>query len=65
LSSSPSRARAASLLPAIAFHAANNAGVLVALRLGYRDPPLAWPAIVTSVIALIAGFMLLRPRQAR
>jgi membrane protease YdiL (CAAX protease family) len=59
------RARSGSLLPAIVFHATNNAGVLVALHLGFREPPLAWLPIVTAVTALTTGIALVGPRQAR
>jgi membrane protease YdiL (CAAX protease family) len=54
------RALSGSLVPAIVFHAANNTGVLVALHLGWREPPLAWLPSVTAVTGLIAGFALLR-----
>jgi membrane protease YdiL (CAAX protease family) len=57
------RALSGSLLPTIIFHAANNAGVLVALRLGYRDLPLAWLPLSTAVIALLAGFALIARRR--
>jgi membrane protease YdiL (CAAX protease family) len=57
------RARSRSLVPAIACHFANNAGVLVALRLGYRDPPASWPPLATALTALVAGLALLSRRR--
>jgi membrane protease YdiL (CAAX protease family) len=56
------RAWSRSLLPAIVLHATNNAGVLVALRLGYRDPPLAWWLILIALGLLASGFALVRCR---
>jgi membrane protease YdiL (CAAX protease family) len=56
------RARSRSLLPAIVLHATNNAGVLVALRLGYRDPPFAWWLVAIALALVASGFALVRCR---
>lgn len=49
------RVASGSLLPAIAFHFAVNAGVIVALHLGYDTPPAGVLPIALAVAALLAG----------
>lgn len=54
----------AGLGPAIAFHFANNAGVIVALHLGYETPPARSAALVLACAALCIGCALaLLPRR--
>lgn len=58
------RALSGSLWPALAFHAANNAGVIIAMHLGYDSPPPTVGAIVCAAAATAIGVTLLRlPRR--
>lgn len=59
------RAASGSLWPAIAFHFANNAGVLVATRLGWERPPPGTLAICVAAAALTGGFLLVVRRRDR
>lgn len=49
------RVAAGSLWPAIAFHVANNAGVIVALHLGYETPPAGPLPLALAAVALVVG----------
>jgi membrane protease YdiL (CAAX protease family) len=53
------RAWSRALWPAVAFHFANNAGVLVALHLGYETPPPNAAPMVTALVASAAGVALM------
>jgi sodium transport system permease protein len=57
------RAASGSLWPAVAFHAANNAGVIVALRLGYETPPVAVLPVVLALASAAVGFALVARRN--
>jgi membrane protease YdiL (CAAX protease family) len=54
------RASSGALLPAIAFHFANNAGVLVALHLGYENPPATLAPVAVALAASAIGVVLIR-----
>ena len=56
------RARSGSLWPALAFHFANNAGVIVAMHLGYETPPASVAAIAGAAVATVAGVALVARR---
>lgn len=49
------RVAAGSVWPAIAFHFANNAGVLVALHLGRETPPAGPLPLALAAVALVGG----------
>jgi membrane protease YdiL (CAAX protease family) len=49
------RAASGSVWPAIAFHVANNGGVIVALRLGYEHPPATAGPLGLALAALAIG----------
>jgi sodium transport system permease protein len=53
------RVAAGALTPAIAFHAANNAAVVIAVRLGYATPPLRPAAVLVAAVAVVAGALLI------
>jgi sodium transport system permease protein len=59
------RAASGSLWPALAFHFANNAGVIVALHLGYTTPPAGVTPLTVAVAATGVGCALVvrRPRR--
>lgn len=54
------RVRSGSLWPAMAFHAANNAGVVVAMHLGYDTPPADVAPLALALSATVAGAAMLR-----
>jgi sodium transport system permease protein len=59
------RAASGSLWPALAFHFANNAGVIIAMHLGYDTPPSTTWAVGAAAIATVIGCTLLvRRRQS-
>ncbi len=58
------RAASGSLWPALAFHFANNAGVIVAMHLGYESPPASVGPITYAAIATALGVALVA-RRAR
>jgi sodium transport system permease protein len=49
------RAAGGSLWPAIAFHVANNAGVIVAMHYGYESPPPSPLPLAVAAVALVGG----------
>ena len=49
------RAASGSLAPALAFHLANNAGVIIALHLGYATPPAGVAPTAVAALAVVAG----------
>jgi membrane protease YdiL (CAAX protease family) len=53
------RAASGSLAPAIAFHFANNAAVVVALRHGISAPPVAALPLAAAIVAVAGGAWLL------
>lgn len=59
------RALSGSLWPALAFHLANNAAVIVAMHLGYESPPARVGPIAYAAAATAIGIALLvrRPRR--
>lgn len=52
------RAASRSLWPALAFHLANNAGVIIAMHLGYETPPAGVMPIVVAGAATMSGLIL-------
>jgi len=56
------RAASASLWPALAFHFANNAGVIIALHLGYETPPAGVLPLTLALACTGAGATMLRSR---
>src|SRR5205823_12806549 len=52
------RAASGSLWPALAFHFANNAGVLIAMHLGYDTPPATRAPIAVAAAATAIGLAL-------
>ena len=59
------RALSGSLWPALAFHLANNAAVIVAMHLGYESPPPSVAAIAGAAAATAIGIVLLSHRSRR
>jgi sodium transport system permease protein len=57
------RAASGSLWPAIAFHVANNASVIVALHLGYDSPPAAAAPLAAAIAATGIGGVLVARRR--
>ena len=57
------RAASGSLWSALAFHFANNAGVIVAMHLGYDPPPAGAVPLAAAVAATGIGFALLAARS--
>jgi sodium transport system permease protein len=57
------RAASGSLWPALAFHLANNAGVIVAMHLGYETPPAGVMPLTVAVIATTVGCALVVRRR--
>ena len=57
------RAASGSLWPALAFHFANNGGVIVAMHLGYDTPPAAALPLAAAFAATTIGFGLLARRR--
>jgi len=58
------RAASGSLWPALAFHLANNAGVIVAMHLGYETPPAGPLPLAVAVAATALGLALIVRRRA-
>jgi sodium transport system permease protein len=56
------RAASGSLWPALAFHLANNAAVIVAMHLGYATPPATVAALAIASAATALGSMLVARR---
>ena len=56
------RAASGSLWPALAFHFANNAGVIIALHLGYETPPAGALPIALALGTCAAGAAMIRSR---
>jgi membrane protease YdiL (CAAX protease family) len=56
------RAASGALAPAVAFHFANNAGVIVAMHLGYETPPAGALPLAVAAAALVAGGWLVTKR---
>jgi len=54
------RAASGALLPAVAFHFANNAGVVVALHLGYDSPPAGIVPLAAAAAGLVVGGALVK-----
>ena len=54
------RAGSRALLPSVAFHFANNAGVIVALHLGYDSPPATFAPVAAAAAASAIGALLIR-----
>lgn len=57
------RALSGSLWPALAFHFANNAGVIIAMHLGYDTPPSTIATITGAASATVIGCTLLARRS--
>ena len=58
------RAASGSLWPALAFHLANNAGVIIAMHLGYETPPAGARPVAVAAVASVLGLMLVVRRRA-
>ena len=58
------RAASGSLAPALAFHLANNAGVIIAMHLGYATPPAGTALIASAAVASVLGVILIARRRA-
>src|SRR5207302_1352689 len=54
------RAGSRALLPSVAFHFANNAGVIIALHLGYASPPATLGPVAAALAASAIGAALIR-----
>ncbi|MGZ3405972.1 MAG: CPBP family intramembrane glutamic endopeptidase [Polyangia bacterium] len=57
------RAASGSLWAALAFHFANNAGVIVAMHLGYDTPPATAAPLAAAAVATTIGFVALARRR--
>ncbi len=57
------RAASGSLWPALAFHFANNAGVIIALHLGYETPPATAAPLAVALATTLGGAALLARRR--
>jgi sodium transport system permease protein len=57
------RAASGSLWAALAFHFANNAGVIVAMHLGYDTPPATAVPLASAAAATAIGFVVLARRR--